>query len=266
MPQRRLPWVTAIVVVALPASAQEERYTEPACGSVGNGLSFSPMRLIISTLAICLLLASGAVRSEILEGKVVGVADGDTITVLDSDKIQHKIRLSGIDAPERGQPYGNVSKQHLADLVFGKTVTVETTKKDRYGRSVGKVSVQPTDCPTCGRTLDANLAQITVGLAWWYRQYAKEQSPEDRGRYEFAEKEARAKRAGLWKDAKPVPPWEWRHGPTVTAAPLPDRTCGAKQFCREMTSCDEVLFYQRRCHVACMDENGGGTPCETLCS
>jgi len=225
------------------------------------------MRLIIWTIAGLLILTAGAAYSEILEGKVIGVADGDTITVLDSDKVQHKIRLSGIDAPEKGQAYGNVSKQHLADLVFGKTVTVEASKKDRYGRSVGKVWVQPTDCPKCGRTLDASLAQITVGLAWWYRHYANEQSPEDRGRYEFAEKEAKAKRAGLWKASNPVPPWEWRQGAReVQAVHSASWQCGTKHYCRDMTSCDEALFYQQRCNVASMDGDRDGVPCENLCS
>jgi endonuclease YncB( thermonuclease family) len=71
--------------------------------------------------------------------------------------------------------------------------------------------VQPSDCPTCGKTLDAGHAQITVGLAWWYRKYAKEQSPQDRGSYESDETDAKAKRAGLWIDNDPMPPWEWRH-------------------------------------------------------
>lgn len=195
----------------------------PRCRSVGNVVSFNPMRLITSTVAALLFLASEAVYPEILEGKVVSVADGDTITVLDSNKIQHKIRLSGIDAPERGQAFGNVSKQHLANLVFGKAVKVETTKKDRYGRSVGKVWVQPPDCATCGRTLDANLAQVANGLAWWYRYYADEQPAEDRGRYEIAEKEARGKLVGLWIDVKPVPPWDWRKGVRQTESPATTR-------------------------------------------
>ena len=74
---------------------------------------------------------------------MVGVADGDTVTVLDADKVQHKIRLAGIDAPEKSQPFGNRSKQNLSDLVFGKYVRVDWDKRDRYGRIVGKVWVQP---------------------------------------------------------------------------------------------------------------------------
>ena len=91
-----------------------------------------------------------------------------------------------------------------------KEVRVEFNKHDRYGRIVGKVWVTPPDCPTCGKTLDVGLAQITTGMAWWYRKYANEQSPEDQGRYEFAEQEAKAKRVGLWQDKNPQPPWEFR--------------------------------------------------------
>jgi len=89
-------------------------------------------------------------------------------------------------------------------------VRVEWDKRDRYKRIVGKVWVQPESCPTCPMTLDAGHAQITVGLAWWYQKYASEQSPQDRGAYEFSEQEARAKRVGVWSEPDPVPPWEWR--------------------------------------------------------
>ncbi len=157
---------------------------------------------------LCALAFS--VHAETLSGHVVGVADGDTITVLDADHRQYKIRLQGIDAPEKAQPFGQRSKGNMSRLVFNKEVRVDWTKRDRYGRIVGKVWVQPASCPTCPMTLDAGHAQITVGLAWWYRKYAKEQPPQDRGQYEFSEQEAKAKRVGLWQDADPIPPWEWR--------------------------------------------------------
>ena len=120
--------------------------------------------------------------------------------------------MSGIDAPERGQPFGTVSRDHLASLVAGKDARVESTKNDRYGRILGKVWVQPSDCPTCGKTLDANYAQLLAGMAWWYRYYAKEQPPEDRGMYESAEDEARKRKRGLWGDPNPINPYEWRKG------------------------------------------------------
>lgn len=173
-----------------------------------------PMRPKVRSghLLFPLLLLSLPTHADTLTGIVVSVADGDTITVLDANREQHKIRFSGIDAPEKAQPFGQRSKENLSRLVFSKDVRVEWEKRDKYKRIVGKVWVQPADCPTCPKTLDAGLAQLTFGLAWWYRKYAKEQSPEDAGRYEFAEQEARAKRAGLWADGNPVPPWDWRKG------------------------------------------------------
>jgi endonuclease YncB( thermonuclease family) len=149
-------------------------------------------------------------HAETLHGRVVSVADGDTVTVLDASNRQHKIRLGGIDAPEKEQAFGQRSKQNLSRLVFGKDVRIEWDKRDKYKRIVGKVWVQPESCPSCPMTLDAGHAQITVGLAWWYRKYASEQSPQDRGAYEFSEQEAKAKHVGLWQDADPTPPWEWR--------------------------------------------------------
>ncbi len=137
-----------------------------------------------------------------ITGRVVGVSDGDTITVLDTSRTQHKIRLAGIDAPESKQAFGTRSKQHLSGSVYNRQVTVEWDKHDRYGRTVGVVLVDGHD---------ANLEQVRAGMAWWYRHYAKDQRPEDRQLYDAAETEARAAKRGLWADANPVPPWEWRH-------------------------------------------------------
>ena len=149
--------------------------------------------------------------AEMIEGRVVGVSDGDTITVLDRDQRQVKIRLSGIDAPEKKQTFGQRSKQNLSRLVFNKEVRVEWHKRDRYKRTIGKVWVQPSDCNECAHTLDANLAQLNAGMAWWYRQYANEQPVEDQSRYSRMEADAQARRAGLWADSSSMPPWEWRH-------------------------------------------------------
>ena len=114
-------------------------------------------------------------------------------------------------------PSGNIenysielSRKQLGELVRGKEVLVEFEKYDHFGRIVGKMWVSPPDCPTCDKMLDVCLAQITSGMAWWFRRYAHEQSPEDQGRYEFAEHEANAKKVGLWRDKNPMPPWEYR--------------------------------------------------------
>ncbi|MCV0437448.1 MAG: thermonuclease family protein [Hydrogenophaga sp.] len=146
---------------------------------------------------------SFSVWAQNLVGEVVAIADGDTLTVLDADRVQHKIRLAGIDAPERKQPFGQRSRQMLADLVFRKQVEVLTEKKDRYGRTIGKVMHQ-------GR--DVNLILVAQGMAWHYKQYAREQSAIDRQLYAQAEDEARAQRRGLWADSHPIPPWSWRSG------------------------------------------------------
>ncbi|WP_291981782.1 thermonuclease family protein [Candidatus Accumulibacter sp. ACC005] len=179
----------------------------------GSGLLANRVGVVVRLRYLLLpliLLASAVAGAETLTGTVVAVADGDTVTVLDANHQQHKIRLAGIDAPEKAQPFGQRSKQTMSALLFGKQVDVRWVKRDRYRRIVGKVMVQPADCRTCPKTLDAGLAQITMGLAWWYKKYAKDQAAEDAGRYEFAEHEARAKSAGLWADRQPTPPWAWR--------------------------------------------------------
>jgi len=155
--------------------------------------------------SICLLflasIACTALGSEIV-GQVVGVADGDTITVLVDGHDSVKVRLAGIDAPEKAQPFGAVSKRHLSDRVFGRPVTVEWTKKDRYGRVIGRVLADGED--VC-------LDQVRSGLAWHYKHYASEQAAGQRTAYAAAEEQARQEKAGLWSQPNPVPPWEFRH-------------------------------------------------------
>lgn len=139
--------------------------------------------------------------ADTLQGRVVGIADGDTVTVLDASNTQFKIRLMGIDAPEKKQAFGNKSKESLSALVFNKQVKVEYSKRDKYGRTVGKISVGG---------VDANLEQVRNGLAWHYKQYQKEQSVEDRLTYAQAEDLARSGRLGLWVDKEPIAPWDFR--------------------------------------------------------
>lgn len=136
-----------------------------------------------------------------LKGHVVSVTDGDTITVLDANKTEHKVRLAGIDAPETRQPYGQASRKHLAGLVAGRAVRVEWDKRDRYGRIVGKVYRNGKD--EC-------LAQLEAGMAWHFKRYQHEQTEADRKTYSKAEERARLERIGLWHEREPVPPWEWR--------------------------------------------------------
>lgn len=151
--------------------------------------------------ALLLTLFVTCAWAETLTGRVVGVSDGDTITVLDATNQQHKIRLAGIDCPEKNQPFGQAAKQSLSDQVFDRQVSIETSKRDRYGREIGKVLVGG---------VDANLEQLRRGLAWHYKKYEREQEPLDRATYSGAEIEARGAGRGLWADPAPVAPWDWR--------------------------------------------------------
>lgn len=141
------------------------------------------------------------VSSQTLTGRVVRVADGDTITVLDGTNTQHRIRLEGIDAPESHQAFGEQSKKSLSEMVFGKDVTIVYQKTDQYGRLVGKILLD-------GK--DINLEQVKSGMAWHYKEYQREQAPEDRDLYAKAEDEAHAARRGLWLDQSPVEPSAFR--------------------------------------------------------
>ncbi len=150
------------------------------------------MRRAISLLTLTVLVFVFAPAfADTLTGKVVKVADGDSITVLDNTNIQHRIRLQGIDAPERKQPYGNASRKHLATLVAGKEVTVKWDKRDRYGRIVGTVFAEGQDM---------NLDQVKAGMAWCYRRYPVELSSEDFKRHAKVENQAWSKRNGLWQE------------------------------------------------------------------
>lgn len=131
----------------------------------------------------------------------MSIADGDTVTVLDANDTQHRIRLEGIDAPEKHQAFGSKSKESLATMIFGKEVTLVYYKTDQYGRLVGKVLSD-------GK--DVNLEQVKAGMAWHYKEYQREQTPEDREVYAKAEDEARTARRGLWQDADPIEPGAFR--------------------------------------------------------
>ncbi len=150
------------------------------------------------------ILLCGSAYADQLAGWVVSIADGDTLTVLDRSRVQHKVRLIGIDAPEKRQPFGSAAKANLSSLCFGKDVTVDWIKYDRYQGIIGKVWCD-------GK--EAGLTQIEVGMAWWYEAYSKEQEPADRDLYSHAQEHARSERAGLWQESNPTPPWIWRKTP-----------------------------------------------------
>lgn len=148
-----------------------------------------------AALLVAVFLTICPATADTIHGKVVGVADGDTLTVLSNGNEQIKVRLSEIDAPEKAQAYGVRSKQSLSDLCFGKNVEVTLQAIDRYGRSIGRVY--------CAG-IDANVEQLKRGMAWVYDKYVK-----DRALY-VVQDEARSRRIGLWSDEDPTPPWLWR--------------------------------------------------------
>lgn len=154
-------------------------------------------RALLSVLFLVVLHAPSVAATDFpFTGKVVAVLDGDTIEVLHQGKAE-RIRLRGVDCPEKKQPFGQKAKQFTSMLVFGKTVTVVPSEKGRYGRTIGDVFL-----PT-GANLSYEL--VRAGLAWWYQQYS------DDVVLAALELEAQLARRGLWIDPHPIPPWEYRH-------------------------------------------------------
>lgn len=150
------------------------------------------MRAFIAGL---LLVAVGRASAADISCRVVGIADGDTLTCLSKANEQIKVRLAEIDAPEKRQPFGERSRQALASTCHGKVAVLNVVDIDRYGRTVARVVCEGTD---------ANADQVRRGMAWVYDRYARDQAL-----YE-AQDEARARHAGLWADSAPTAPWDWR--------------------------------------------------------
>lgn len=216
-------------------------------------------RLVIALFGA--LFVGNALAYEIT-GKVVGVADGDTLTILDATNAQHKIRLADIDAPESGQPYGNRAKQRLRALVAGKSVTADCREKDKYGRDVCTVVVDGTD---------VNADLVATGHAWVYEQYnARADLPP-------LQEAAESKGAGLWSlpEAQIIKPSDWRHGNKSVQAQVKevktkqaakaDFSCGSKRYCKQMNSCEEARFYLNQCGLKRLDRDNDGVPCESIC-
>ena len=211
-----------------------------------------------AALALALLVgadASVATAAETLRGRVVGVADGDTLTVLTPQRREVKVRLDEIDAPENGQDWGTRSQQNLSRMACGRTVQVDVSGQDRYGRSIGRVR---------SGGVDVNAAQVRQGAAWAYRDYQKDRQ------LLVLERDARAARRGLW--AMPLdqitPPWEYRaerrQASAARATPRPTASC-AKRTCTQMSSCAEARTQMKQCALPGLDSDGDGTPCESLC-
>jgi len=135
-----------------------------------------------------------------ITGKVIKIVDGDTIHLLLDNHNKEKIRLAGIDAPERKQAHGNKAKKFLSSMISNRLVTVKYNKRDRYGRIVGKILYN---------NEDINLKMVKVGYAWWYKKYKREQSIDDQISYRVAENNARKFNLGLFQN-EAIPPWKWR--------------------------------------------------------
>lgn len=230
------------------------------------------------------LAAAGAVATLLpltgpsaVEARVVGVQDGDTLTVRVPGQAQEKVRLVEIDAPEQGQAYGAVAKRRLSDMVQGKTVRLERQGEDRYGRTLARVYVDDQD---------VNKALVRAGAAWVYTDYSTDAS------FGPLQTTAQAQKAGLWalQEDQRVAPWKWRSDVRaarraaeepppvqVAEADLPPALasldeeaaaafqCGTKRTCGQMSSCAEAEFHLQQCGLGRLDGDSDGTPCEAIC-
>jgi endonuclease YncB( thermonuclease family) len=204
-----------------------------------------------------LLVAATARGEEPFAARVVRIADGDSFTVKrGSSATLEEIRIFGIDAPERGQPWSRHAREALSERVFGKVVRIEPVDRDRHQRIVAHVYADDV-CVGC--------ELLREGHVWAYRRYA------DSARLLALEAEARAARRGLWAlpEQERVPPWDWRHGEREAGAASAEPSgfaCGAKTYYRETESCAEARFHRERCGLARLDRDGDGVPCESLCA
>lgn len=191
---------------------------------------------------------------------MVHVRDGDSFAVVRSSGATEEIRIFGIDAPERQQPWSRRAREALTQLVHDEVVRIEPVERDPYERIVAWVHAGGA-CVGC--------ALLREGHAWVYRRYT------DSELLLGLEAEARAARRGLWALPEPerVPPWEWRHGhgrrepgaALPALAPPSGVACGRKRYCREMRSCAEARFHLAECGLSRLDGDRDGVPCETLC-
>lgn len=154
--------------------------------------SIKPQKWLIASVLLFLSLSA---QAKTLVGNVVGILDGDTIEVLNNQQKSYRIRLNQIDAPEKKQPFGQKSKQYLSSLIYGKTVTIEWDKTDRYRRILGTIFYNKQNI---------NIAMVRQGYAWAYTQYVTDNA------YIVMQQQAQQRRLGLWIDKSPTPPWEWR--------------------------------------------------------
>ena len=183
----------------------------------------------------------------VLIGKVT---DGDTVVSSEGDRI----RLWGIDAPEADQPYGKQATETLKALLRNEVIYLEIADRDRYGRQVARLYTSD--------GISINLALVCDGAAWWYEKYAPSATE-----LSDCEADARAKKLGLWAEKTPINPSDWRRGnrssTSVISVPF---SCGEKDRCSQMTSCDEANYHLNQCGLGRLDGDGDGVPCESICS
>jgi endonuclease YncB( thermonuclease family) len=208
--------------------------------------------LHIRIIAVVLFVQIFAVAVQAAEfsAQVITVMDGDTVLVL-YDKRRIRIRLAGIDAPEKLQEFGGESQKSLAELVLRKEVLVSTVAVDNYGRVVAVLF---------DGNVNINKEQLRRGMAWESSYYHSDKA------LIALQSDAQRARRGLWMGGKPVAPWVFRkaHAPTREAL-AQINVCGGKHYCAQMVSCDEAKFYLDRCKVKSLDRDSDGVPCEKLC-
>lgn len=211
------------------------------------------MKKIVAFLALCLTIGSS--NADQLSGRVISIADGDTLTILTENKQRVIVRLNAIDAPEKNQAFSNASKKSLSSICFKKTASIQTFGLDKYGRTIGDV--------TCDE-VNANKYQVDNGVAWVYRKYSNDSE------LIAMEDKAKSMRLGLWDDPNPVPPWDFRHKTITPTVPIVKTTssgftCSGKRFCKQMISCEEARYYLEVCGVHRLDRDNDGVPCESIC-
>lgn len=227
---------------------------------------------LLKLLLVCMVAAAHA---EQFDAKVIAVLDGDTVMVTRVSGPPVKVRLAEIDAPEVGhagmggkstnsqkaQPGGIAAKQSLSEMVLHKQVSMDVQAVDSYGRLIAHLTVDG---------MNINEQQVRRGMAWEYSHYHGNKA------YIALQSEAQQARRGLWSQASPLPPWQWRKSHVAAAPSKPghakppgrvaeEYTCGSKRRCSQMRACDEAHYYLTRCGVKSLDPNRDGVPCEKLC-
>ena len=184
----------------LPEQRRGRAFTRRAALALGCALLLAAT-IVTSIAGAASPGATALPASTAVEGRVVRVLDGDSLLLRLDDGGVHGVRIAGIDAPEKGQPYADVSRRALLAQLDDRRIRLETIKTDVFGRLVGRVFVD-------GR--DAGLVQLRAGLAWHFARYDADLAPAQRRRYAQAERQARLRGLGLWRDPAPMPPWAHR--------------------------------------------------------